>query len=230
MPAALDFSGAFAGKGPGIIAEVKLRSPSDPALGLGLDPVAAALDYARNGANALSILTEPEFFGGSMDIFSAVRMVTGLPLLMKDFFVDAYQFTQARARGADAVLLIAALLGKELGAMMKEASALGLSVLVEVHTEDEMEAALCAGARLIGINNRNLKTLEVDLATTRRLAPMVRGKDITLISESGIRDRADIKNLGDLGCRGFLIGTAFIKGGRPGAALAEILGRRHDPG
>ncbi|MBI4352016.1 MAG: indole-3-glycerol-phosphate synthase [Elusimicrobia bacterium] len=227
---ALDLAAAFAGKGPGIIAEVKLRSPSDPALGLGLDPVAAALAYARNGARALSILTEPEFFGGSLEIFSAVRGKTGLPLLMKDFFVDVYQFAQARARGADAVLLIAALLGKELGGMMKEASALGLSVLVETHTEAEMEAALGAGARLIGINNRDLKTLEVDLAVTRRLAPMARGNDITLISESGIRNRTDIKELAALGCRGFLIGTAFLKTGRPGAALAEILGRRYDPG
>lgn len=221
-----NFADAFRGQGPRIISEVKLRSPSSPTLGKGLDPLAVALGYARNGACAISVLTEPQYFGGSVDQLSAIREKVTLPLLMKDFVVDKYQLVQAKASGADALLLIAALLGKELREMLQEASKWRLSALVEVHTENEMELALKSGARYIGVNNRDLKTLEVDLEVARRLAPLARGTEVVLIAESGIRTRADIEELAALGYKGFLIGTTFMKSGNPGRALATLLGRK----
>jgi indole-3-glycerol phosphate synthase len=221
-----NFADAFKGQGPRIIAEVKLRSPSSSELGKGLDPIDVALGYARNGACAISVLTEPEFFGGSVDYLSAIREKVTIPLLMKDFIVDKYQFAQAKAYGADAVLLITSLVGQELREMLQEASKWRLSALVEVHTEDQMETALKSGARIIGVNSRNLKTMDVDLEFARKLAPMAKDAGVILIAESGIRTREDIDSLSALGYRGFLIGTTFMKSGNPGRALADILGRK----
>ncbi|MFH1723368.1 MAG: indole-3-glycerol phosphate synthase TrpC [Elusimicrobiota bacterium] len=228
VPAArepLDFAAALAEGGLRVIAEVKRASPSAGAIAEGLDPVATAEDYAANGAAAVSVLTEPEFFGGSLDHLAAVRAKVGLPLLMKDFLIDEYQLLQARVSGADCVLLIVALLGEErLRRMLAAARRLGLSALVEVHTGAEMEAALGCGARIIGVNNRDLKTLRVDLDVSRRLAARAAGRDVTLVCESGIRTRAEIEELFRIGYKAFLVGTHLIKSGSPGRALAELLG------
>jgi len=221
----LDFEAAFLAQGAHVIAEVKLKSPSEGAIAAGADPVQVALDYERNGAAAVSVLTEPDFFGGSVDSLARIRERAAVPLLMKDFFIDPYQFAQARAFGADAALLIAALLGDRLSQMLDEAAMQGLASLVEVHNEAELERALKLGARLIGVNNRDLKTLSVSLDVSRRLASAARGSKAILVAESGIASKTEIEELAALGFRGFLIGTSFMKTGAPGKALAELLGR-----
>ncbi|MFH2202658.1 MAG: indole-3-glycerol phosphate synthase TrpC [Elusimicrobiota bacterium] len=210
-----------------VISEIKLASPSAGSLGEGLDPAAVAADYAANGAAAISVLTEPQFFRGELAHLEAVRRTVELPVLMKDFLLDQYQILQARAAGADAVLLIAALLGERLPQLLAVTEGFGLDALVEVHDEDEMRAALDAGARLVGVNNRNLKTLAVDLETSRRLARYA--DRAVLVCESGLRERRELDEMLTLGYRGFLIGTQLIRGGRPGAALAKLLGRGAAP-
>jgi len=220
----LDFTRAFSGPPPRVIAEVKLASPSAGPIGAGLDPVALADAYSRNGAAAISVVTEPEFFGGRLEVLEAIRRCVELPILMKDFVVEEYQLWQARSNGADAVLLIVALLdGPVLGRMIAAATTLGLTPLVEVHDEDEMGAAIRAGAKLVGVNNRNLRTLEVDLGVSRRIASRPRAGNVTLISESGIRSRDEIDELATLGYGGFLVGTHLVRSGNPGAALGELL-------
>ena len=220
----LDFTAPFRGAAWGVIAEVKLASPSEGDIGLGLDPVAVAREYAANGAFAISVLTEPDFFKGSLDFLAAIRKAVEIPLLMKDFVLEEYQLYQARANGADAVLLIAALLGEDgLARLFPAAAALGLTALIEVHDEPELRWALKSGGRLIGVNNRDLKTLKTDLNVSRRLAATARVPGVTLVCESGLRARGEIEELAGLGYRGFLIGTHFIKSGRPGVALAELL-------
>ncbi len=215
-----------AGRAPRVIAEVKFASPSEGALRPGAGPAAAARaaeGYARAGAAAISVLTEPSRFGGDEAFLRAAR--EALPdavLLMKDFFIDPYQFELARACGADAVLLISALLGPRLPEMLAAAGELGLSALVEVHDEAEARAALSAGAQILGVNSRDLRTLKTDLAVARRLAPLARRARIA-VAESGIDARADADGLGALGYRAFLIGTAFMRAPDPGAALAGFL-------
>jgi indole-3-glycerol phosphate synthase len=222
-PATKPFSSTFLSSGPNIIAEVKLASPSEGELAPGADPVTIAGEYAANGAAALSILTEPEFFRGDISYLSDVRKAVALPLLMKDFLIDEYQILQGRANGADCVLLIMALLGeKRTDEMLQAALEIGLEVLVEVHDAEEMEAALRIGAKLIGVNNRNLKTLEIDLDVSRTL--ITKKTDQVFICESGIRSSTEIREFTDLGFNGFLIGTHLIKSGKPGEALGEILG------
>lgn len=184
--------------------------------------IAAA--YASAGAAAVSILTEPEFFGGDYSFLAGARdSCPTTPLLMKDFVVDKYQFELARSIGADAVLLIAALLGSRLGAMHSAAKSLGLSVLIEVHNEAEAEAAIAAGGALIGVNSRDLTTLKVDLAVARRLAPLVCLSGIVSVAESGLRSRSDLDSLSSLGYKGFLIGSSLMKTPEPGAALKSFL-------
>jgi indole-3-glycerol phosphate synthase len=225
-----DFRGALGPGGLKVIAEVKLASPSEGALGSGLGPAEVARAYCANGAAAISVLTEPDFFLGRIAHLTRIREQVPLPLLMKDFFLEAYQLLQARVFGADCALLIVALLGKEkLRAMLREAGELGLDALVEVHDERELEAALEAGALLIGVNNRDLRTLQVDLDVSRRLAPLGVKGGALLISESGLRSRAQLEELAALGYRGFLVGTHLIKSGRPGDALAALLGREPAP-
>jgi indole-3-glycerol phosphate synthase len=223
-PPAIDFAAAFKSQGPHIIAEVKLRSPSEPQLSGDMNPLDVARSYANNGAAAISVLTEPQFFGGHLDHLSAIRQEVALPLLMKDFILDPYQFAQARAVGADAVLLIVTLLEERTRGMVEEAMRCGLSPLVEVHSEKELEVALHSGTRLIGINNRDLKTLEVNLGVSRRLAGRAKRNKAILITESGIHTREDIEELAELGYRGFLIGTSLLRTGDPGTALAKLLG------
>lgn len=220
---------ALEGAGPRVIAEIKFASPSEGFLRPGLKPSAAealriAGSYLAAGAAALSILTERNFFAGSPDYLRAVReRHPEAFLLMKDFFVDPYQFELARACGADAVLLITALYGdKGLPAMLGIAGSLGLCALVEVHTREELELARLAGAGLIGVNSRDLRTLKTDLRTARDLAGLAPGA--LLIAESGLKSRAEIEDLAGLGYRGFLIGTSLMKADDPGEALRKLLG------
>lgn len=219
----IDFVAALRVPGTRIIAEVKLASPSEGPIGKGLDPIRVAKEYATNGAAAISVLTEPEFFAGDIAYLSEIRKITTLPLLMKDFVVEEYQLWQARALGADCCLLIAALLGDELPELLGKAETLGLSALVEVHDEDELEQALTANARLIGINNRNLKTLQIDLETSKRLANRALKYGATIVCESGLKTKEDIEGMKTFGFHGFLIGSSLIKTGHPGKALAQLI-------
>lgn len=219
---------ALAGPPPRVIAEVKFASPSngslrEPGSASPAEAARLAADYAAEGASAVSILTEPEHFSGDPSFLAAARAsCPDACLLMKDFLLDAYQLELARACGADAVLLIAALLGPRLGEMLAAARARGLSALVEVHDEPEAEAALACGADVIGVNNRDLRTLKTDLGVARRLAPLARRAAVA-VAESGLRSRADIDELVSLGYRAFLIGTSFMTARDPGAALAGLL-------
>ena len=206
-----------------VIAECKRRSPSRGVLRPLYDPVAIAAGYERAGAAALSVLTEPTFFDGSIDHLAAVRAAVELPLLRKDFIVDTYQLVEARANGADAVLLIvAALSDAQLRALHREANALGLAVLVEVHDVDEVERAVAAGAEIVGVNNRNLRTLEVDTEASTRAASRIPASVIA-VSESGLKTSDDLERLRALGYRAFLIGERFMTAPDPGEALEELL-------
>jgi indole-3-glycerol phosphate synthase len=223
----MSLSKALSAAGPRVIAEVKFTSPSEGVLRPSPSPIEAAriaAAYASAGAAAISILTEPEFFAGATSYLAGARdACPTTPLLMKDFMVDEYQFELARSIGADAVLLIAALLGPRLSEMHDAARSLGLSVLIEVHNEAEAEAALAAGGALIGVNSRDLKTLKVDLNVARRLAPLVCRSGITPVAESGLRSRSDLDSLSSLGYKGFLIGSSLMKNPDPGTALKVFL-------
>ena len=207
-----------------VIAECKRRSPSKGVLAAEYDPVRIAKSYERGGAVALSVLTEPTFFDGSLDHLAAVRQAVSLPLLRKDFIVDEYQLYEARANGADAVLLIVAALERSaLTRLHAAALALDLAVLVEVHDDEEVEQAVDAGARVIGVNNRNLRTLAVDVTASHRLAALI-PPPVTAVSESGLRSREDIERLRGDGYRAFLIGERFMTDPDPARALAELTG------
>lgn len=206
-----------------VIAECKRRSPSRGVLRAAYDPVAIAAGYQAAGAVALSILTEPTFFDGSLTHLEAVRDAVTLPLLRKDFIVDPYQVAEAAAAGADAILLIVAALDPSaLAGLMRDARDRNLAALVEVHTDEELETALAAGAELVGINNRNLKTLSVDVGLSERLATRLPAT-VTAVSESGLRSGADLERFAALGYRAFLIGERFMTAPDPGAALASLL-------
>jgi indole-3-glycerol phosphate synthase len=195
---------------PRVIAEIKRHSPSKGVLRPDLDPVGLARIYEQNGASAISVLTDERFFGGSLDDLRAVRAATSLPLLRKDFMIDAYQFYEARLAGADAVLLIAAILSTEqMTAFAALASELGMAALVEVHNEAELASAVDAGAALIGINNRDLHTFNVTLDATRALRPLVPPGAI-VVSESGIHTEADRESLRALGVDALLIGESLL--------------------
>ncbi len=207
-----------------VIAEIKRRSPSRGAIRPDLRAGEVARTYERGGACAVSVLTEPEFFGGSMQDLALARAATALPLLRKDFIIDPYQLLEARAAGASAVLLIAALLaGYELPRMLREAEALGLDALVEVHDEAELGGALEAGAAIIGINNRDLRSLAVDLATTLRLAPLV-PRERVLVSESGYRSREQTAGLPALGVDAILVGESLAIQDDAERTLTELRG------
>ncbi len=214
---------------PALIAEVKKASPS---LGLlrdefkdHFDPVSIALQYRDHGASALSVLTDAEFFQGSLDFLLAVRKKVGLPALDKEFMVHEVQFYEARACGADAVLLIvAALERRQLQDFFALAGELDLDVLIETHDERELDTVLewLPEARLIGINNRDLKTFTTDLAVTERLAPRVPG-DKVVVSESGIHSRADVERVSKAGARAMLIGESLIRADDIGVKIKELL-------
>lgn len=208
-----------------VIAECKRRSPSKGVLRTEYDPAAIARGYAGAGAAALSILTEPTFFDGSLEQLAAVRGVVDLPLLRKDFIVSEYQLFEAKAAGADAALLIvAALIQTELQALAARATEIGLDTLVEVHNAEELERALDAGARIVGVNNRNLRTLEVDVRTSEALIARV-PRGAIAVSESGLKSAEDLLRLRALGYHAFLIGERFMGQDDPGASLKELLGR-----
>jgi indole-3-glycerol phosphate synthase len=208
---------------PRIIAECKRRSPSRGVLRPDYDPVAIAQGYEKAGAAAISVLTEPTFFDGALEHLEAVRGAVGIPVLRKDFVVSEYQLLEARAARADAVLLIAAALdARALAALHARALALGLDVLVEVHNADELSVAIDAGAQIVGVNNRNLRTLEIDVTASEMLAArMPRG--MVTVSESGLKTAADLVRLRQLGYDAFLIGERFMTEADPGAALQILL-------
>jgi indole-3-glycerol phosphate synthase len=206
-----------------VIAECKRRSPSRGVLCRAYDPAAIASGYEKAGAVAISVLTEPTFFDGSLDHLEQVRATCTVPLLRKDFIVDEYQLIEAVAAGADAVLLIvAALADRDLAALHASAVRMGLAVLVEVHEVDELDRALAAGAAIVGVNNRNLRTLEVDTAASETIAARIPA-GITAVSESGLKTADDLKRLRELGFHAFLIGERFMTTPDPGGALSELL-------
>ena len=210
-------------KRPAIIAELKRASPSRGEMRAAYDPAAIACGYAAAGAAALSVLTDGPFFGGALEHLAAARAASGLPCLRKDFLIDPYQIDEARAFGADAVLLIVAAVTAGQGAdLLAAARAAGLDVLVEVHSEAELRWALGAGATLVGINNRDLSTFTVALETTERLVGLV-PRGVLLVAESGIRAPADVGRMRRAGAHAVLVGEAFMERPDPGAALAEWL-------
>lgn len=198
---------------PAVIAEIKRRSPSKGEIRPDMDAVACARAYAAGGATCLSVLTDETYFGGRLSSLAEVREVVSLPLLRKEFIVDAYQVDEARAHGADAILLIVSALGtEELSSLSKRALRLGLDVLVEVHDEREVAIALEAGADLIGVNNRNLRTFETDLSVTERLAPkLLSSGGVILVAESGIHTPEDVTRLTRCGARAFLVGESLMR-------------------
>jgi indole-3-glycerol phosphate synthase len=222
-----DFAAALRGAGVALIAEIKRASPSKGTLAEHVDPAAVARRYTGAGADAISVLTERHRFLGSLDDLRAVRRATSLPLLRKDFLFDPYHLYQARAAGADAALLIVAMLEQAaLVDLMRLCGELGLTALVEVHTDTELDRALAADARVIGINNRDLHTFAVDLAVTERLAPRVPGS-CTLVGESGVFAAADADRLRAAGVHALLVGEALMRAGPDAVAMkiAELKAR-----
>ena len=222
-PRAEEFRAALArSEGFNVIAECKRRSPVRGILQKDYDPAALARVYARAGAAAISVLTEPSFFDGSVEHLKSVRDAVDLPILRKEFVVTEYQLIEARAAGADAALLIvAALEDNMLASLLASVEALGLAALVEVHDEMELERAVGAGAGIIGVNNRNLRTLEIGLETTARLIERMPG-DVIAIAESGLRTHRDLVRLRDAGYHGFLIGEVLVTDSAPGRALEAL--------
>ena len=208
---------------PAVIAEVKKASPSKGVIRQEFDPVKIAESYVRNGACALSVLTDPKFFQGSLRYLAEIRERATVPVLRKDFIIDAYQVHEARAYGADAILLIASALKPDmLGALHREAVELGLEVLVEVHTAEEIDALRDLGIFIFGVNNRDLKTFETSLDVTLSLAPRI-PKTAVLVSESGIKDGADVAMLMTHGVNAVLVGESLMRAPDPGVALAALL-------
>ena len=208
----------------GIIAEVKKASPSKGVLRPDFQPAAIARSYAEHGAACLSVLTDVQFFQGSVDYLRQARAACGLPVIRKDFIVDPYQVYEARAMGADAILLIVSALDHGLMAELEACALdLGLDVLVEVHDGEELTAALKLNTPLVGINNRNLRTFEVSLDTTLGLLPRIPG-DRLVVTESGIMGPADVKRMRDANVHAFLVGEAFMRAPEPGAELARLFG------
>ncbi len=222
--AALDARAALtAPSGVKVIAEVKRSSPSKGAMAAIADPAGLAEDYAAGGATIISVLTERRRFGGSLDDFDAVRRAVDTPLLRKDFMVSSYQLWEARAHGADVVLLIVAALEQAaLAALHDRAVSLGMTVLVEVHDEAELLRAVDVGARVVGINARDLRTLEVDRSTFARLAPMI-PDGVVRVAESGVRGPHDVLEYARHGAQAVLVGETLVTGGSPRDAVADLV-------
>ena len=222
-PVALDAEAALRRPGLSLIAEVKRSSPSKGALAEIADPAALAMEYAAGGASAVSVLTERRRFGGSLDDLDAVRKSVRIPVLRKDFMVDDYQLFEARAHGADLILLIVAALAQDdLVRMQGIARDLGMTALVEVHDEDETRRAVDAGARVIGVNARNLKTLEVDPDTFSRLVPLIPDTAVS-VAESGITGPADAARFAAEGADAVLVGEALVRDGDPRRAAYDLI-------
>ncbi|NPV05090.1 MAG: indole-3-glycerol phosphate synthase TrpC [Syntrophaceae bacterium] len=219
-----DFAAALRGSGCAVIAEVKRSSPSKGRIRDDFDPVAIARTYEESGASAVSILTERKFFEGSAAYVPQIRKAVNLPLLRKDFVIDSYQIAETRVLGGDALLLIARVLeAGELLDFIGLASELGLAALVEVHDEADLEKALSAGARIVGINNRDLQTFRTDLEVSSRLARRI-PEGVTAVSESGIEGRRDIERLMEAGIHAFLVGESLMREADIGRKLRELLG------
>jgi indole-3-glycerol phosphate synthase len=209
-----------------VIAEVKRSSPSKGSLAPISDPALLACRYEKGGARAISVLTERRRFGGSLDDLDAVRSAVNVPILRKDFMVDQYQFLEARAHGADLVLLIVAALPKsQLSDYLALTQELGMHAIVEVHTNEELEIALDNPCEFIGVNSRNLKTLEVDSAGFKDLLPRI-PNDVVRIAESGISTRSDVEFAIECGANAILVGEALVRAGDPEFALQHLLGRQ----
>jgi indole-3-glycerol phosphate synthase len=222
-PAPRNVAAAFKGGDVAVIAEVKRASPSKGAMAAIADPAALAMDYEAGGARVISVLTEPRRFGGSLEDLAAVREAVQVPVLRKDFIVSSYQLWEARAHGADMVLLIVAALEQNaLVSLVERALSIDLVPLVEVHTEDELDRALDAGARVLGINARNLATLEVDRGVFGRLAPRV-PEGIVKIAESGIRGPHDLLAYAAAGADAVLVGESLVTGRDPRSAVADLV-------
>jgi indole-3-glycerol phosphate synthase len=221
-PAVRDFRAALAAPGLSIIAELKRRSPSGGSLKPAADAAATAAAYFGAGARALSVLTEPEHFGGAIEDLKLARAAVPVPVLRKDFIVDVYQIAESRLAGADAILLIVAALGERTAEFVARAAESQLHALVEVHDERELRTALDAGAEIVGINNRNLTDLSVDLGVFERLAPLV-PRGVLAVAESGIEHRADAVRMRRAGADALLVGTALMRAPDPGIKLREFL-------
>lgn len=209
-----------------LIAEIKKASPSKGLIRPDFDPPLIARQYEQAGAAAISVLTDERLFGGSLAILDQVSRAVETPLLRKDFVLEEYQLLEARAAGASAALLIAAILDDDtLESLLREAARLGIDTLTEVHTEAELERAAALGAPVIGVNNRNLQTFEVDLETTLRLRPRI-PSDRVAVSESGVFTRADVLRLQDAGVDAVLVGESLMRQPDPGAAARGLLGRK----
>jgi len=220
---ALDPMPAFRAEGVSVIAEVKRCSPSKGALATIADPAQLAVDYAAGGAAAISVLTEQRRFGGTLDDLRAVRANVDIPVLRKDFLTTSYQLWEARAAGADlALLIVAALEQPALESLIERSRSIGLTPLVEVHDEGELERAIAADADLIGVNARNLKTLEIDRTTFERLAPMI-PDGVVRIAESGVRGPHDVIEYAKAGANVVLVGETLVRDDDPRASVADLV-------
>ncbi len=222
-PSVRDFKAALKRPGMSLIAEIKRRSPSKGDLAPDLDPAELASSYERGGAHAISVLTEPEFFGGSDADLRAARAATSLPVLWKDFVLDRSQLVAARASGADAVLLIVRILGPRLAEFIDEAKSWSLCPLVEGFDERDVEAALSAGADVIGVTNRDLETFAEDPTATKRLRAQV-PEGVTYVAESAISTRKQVVELENVDVDAILVGEALVRSDDPGSKVAELLG------
>ena len=216
------FGAALQGEAVSVIAEIKRATPRAGALDLDLDAARLASAYAAGGAAAVSVLTEPDYFKGSIEDMQASRGA-GLPVLRKDFVIDDFQVLDSRAEGADAVLIIVRILGAELRRLVAATKALGMDALVEVHDEADLERALDAGAEIVGVNHRNLETFEIDPERTAKLAPLLPA-DVTLVALSGVSTRAQVEELAAAGADAVLIGKSLVTADDPSGKLRELLG------
>jgi indole-3-glycerol phosphate synthase len=220
---AMDARAALAAEGVKVIAEVKRSSPSKGALAAVADPAGLACDYAAGGASWISVLTEQRRFGGSLEDLTAVRAAVDVPVLRKDFMVTSYQLWEARAYGADVVLLIVAALDQPaLVSLHERATSMGMTVLVEVHDEEELSRAVDAGARVIGVNARDLRTLQVDRATFARLAPLI-PPGVVRVAESGVRGPHDVLEYARHGADAVLVGESLVTGRDPRSSVADLV-------
>ena len=218
-----DFQAALTATHPAVIAEIKKASPSKGVLSDDFRPAELARGYAQGGAAALSVLTDLDFFQGSFDDLETARASSGLPVLRKDFTIDELDVVEAAAHGADAILLIAAILTRdELENLRRAAERYGMAALVEVHSGAELDRALESGSRIVGVTNRDLRTFEVTLETSLNLAPRI-PDSVVRVSESGIHSRGDLRRLADAGFRAFLVGEHLMRSGKPAEALRALL-------
>ena len=223
VPGPLDFSAALRGDEIALIAEIKRATPSQGDLDLDLDPRELALSYETAGAAALSVLTEPTYFKGSLDDLAAARAAS-IPLLRKDFTLEPFQIAEARASAADCVLLIVRVVGDDLPPLLAATRDLGMEALVEVFSEEDLERALAAGATLIGVNHRDLETFEVDPQRTLKLVPSI-PREVTVVAASGVSNRAEVIELADAGVHAVLVGESLVTAADPKQKVRELLGR-----